>query len=276
MLALLDEGEPILPISAKTGEGVEAVLEAIIKHIPPPSGSPLGVPFRALAFDSWFDEFKGVVSLISVASGKIGRGEKHTWTCSLRKSDFGLVGDRITSINTQKNYEVNDIGILHPGQVPVSEGLATGQVGYITCGMKDPMDGMCDTEGCLSKNPKLSHDLPAFLGDTFHKTGTPTEPLEAFRPQKAMVYAGLFPFEASQFPKLEESVRKLTLTDRSVSVQRESSAALGQGFRLGFLGALHAEVFKQRLEDEYQSEVLITKSFVSLKRELSMQAAPSC
>ncbi|CAD6583124.1 MAG: Translation factor guf1 mitochondrial [Cyphobasidiales sp. Tagirdzhanova-0007] len=252
--ALLDPHDPILPISAKTGQGVESILDAIVKHIPPPlasastsehQSSDADVSFRALAFDSWYNEFKGVVSLVAVASGSIAKGEK------------------ITSLYTRKSYEISEIGVLHPGQVPISESLNTGQVGYVMCGMKDPAD--------------------AFLGDTFHRSGFPTAALEDFKPQKPMVYAGLFPYESSQFIKLDESVRKLTLTDRSVSVQRESSAALGQGFRLGFLGALHAEVFRQRLEDEqvvflletfsvliclcfrYQSEVLVTKSFVSLK-----------
>ena len=147
----------------------------------------------------------------------------------------------MTSIFTGKSYDVSEVGILQPQRISMPEGLATGQTGWVTMGMKDPRD--------------------AFLGDTFHHTGRPTEPLQSFTPQRSMVYAGLFPFDASQFIKLDEAVRRLTLTDRSVTMQRESSAALGQGFRLGFLGALHADVFRQRLEDEWVSLRELSVSF---------------
>lgn len=105
---------------------------------------------------------------------------------------ISLSGDKLTSIFTSKNYEVSDVGILHPARVSMPEGLSAGQVGWITCGMKDARD--------------------ACLGDTFHHTGTPTEPLEKFVPQKAMVYAGLFPFDSTQFIKLDEAVRRVTST----------------------------------------------------------------
>ncbi|KAG2020059.1 Guf1 protein [Coprinopsis cinerea AmutBmut pab1-1] len=153
-------------------------------------------------------------------------------------------GDKIASCHTRKRYEVTDIGIMYPEEVP-TQGLNPGQVGYIACGMKQSSE--------------------AHVGDTLHRLGEKVEPLAGFQPAKAMVFAGIFPIENSDFPKLEESINRLTLTDRSVTVQRESSSALGQGCRLGFLGTLHMDVFRQRLEDEYDASVIITSPTVPYK-----------
>ncbi|KIM48774.1 hypothetical protein M413DRAFT_437952 [Hebeloma cylindrosporum] len=215
----------ILQISAKTGKGVEAVLKAIIERIPPPNASAED-PLKAFLFDSLYDKYRGVISLISVQGGV------------LRK------GDKIASCFTRKKYEVTELGIMYPEEVP-TKSLYPGQVGYIACNMKQSSE--------------------AHIGDTIHRVGEVVEPMAGFQPAKAMVFAGVYPIDSSDFPKLEESINRLTLTDRSVTVQRETSSALGQGCRLGFLGTLHMDVFRQRLEDEHDANVIITAPTVPYK-----------
>ncbi|PFH54152.1 hypothetical protein AMATHDRAFT_135267 [Amanita thiersii Skay4041] len=215
----------ILYISAKTGKGVEAVLEAIINRIPPPT-SQEGEPFKAFLFDSFYDKYRGVISLLNVQNGIIQKG------------------DKIASCHTRKKYEITELGIMYPEQVPTST-LHPGQVGYIACNMKESSE--------------------AHIGDTLHRVGQPVEPMPGFQPMKAMVYAGIYPIDSNDFPKLEESIKRLTLTDRSVIVQRETSSALGQGCRLGFLGTLHMDVFRQRLEDEFNANIIITAPTVPYK-----------
>ena len=117
----------------------------------------------------------------------------------------------------------------------------------------------------ISTRPIIAPLPPAHIGDTLHRVGAPVDPMPGFRPAKAMVFAGVFPIDNADFPKLEESIRRLTLTDRSIAVQRESSSALGQGCRLGFLGTLHMDVFRQRLEDEYDASVIVTAPTVPFK-----------
>ncbi|KIK59546.1 hypothetical protein GYMLUDRAFT_60102 [Collybiopsis luxurians FD-317 M1] len=229
----------ILPISAKTGRGVEAVLQAVIDRIPAPQ-SRKDAPVKAFLFDSLYDRYRGVISLVNIQDGV------------LRK------GDRIASCHTRKKYEIVEIGLMYPEEVP-TDILCPRQVGYIACNMKE--------------------SLEAHIGDTLHRVVEPVPPMPGFKPSKAMVYAGIFPMDSSDFPKLEESIKRLTLTDRSVTFQRESSSALGQGTRLGFLGTLHMDVFRQRLEDEYDANIIITASTVPYKREyyvLSLLSTSSC
>lgn len=215
----------VLQISAKTGRGVETVLQAIIERIPPPSGS-VHEPLKALLFDSQYDRYRGVISLVNVMNGVMRKGY------------------RIASCHTGKKYEVTEVGVMHPEEVPVMH-LQPGQVGYIACNMKESTE--------------------AHVGDTLHQVNVPVDPMPGFQPTKAMVYAGVFPVDTNDFIKLEESIRRLTLTDRSVTIQRESSTALGQGCRLGFLGTLHMDVFRQRLEDEYDANIIITAPTVPYK-----------
>ncbi|GAA5910361.1 hypothetical protein JCM8208_006021 [Rhodotorula glutinis] len=228
----------ILRISAKTGWGVDSVLDAVVERIPPPlprsSLEAAREPFRGLVFDSWYDSFRGVVSLVSVFEGEVKKG------------------DSITSTITGNDYTVLDLGILSPREISIAEhpdagsrSLRRGMAGWVVCGMKNPKD--------------------AFLGDTFHLTSAPTAPLESFKPLKSMVFAGIYPLDPGGFTKLEEAIRRLTLTDRSVTSNRESSTFLGQGFRLGFNGSLHMDVFRQRLEDEFGEEVIVTRPLVPVK-----------
>ncbi|KAK4700560.1 hypothetical protein P7C70_g5688, partial [Phenoliferia sp. Uapishka_3] len=249
------EEDEVLRVSAKTGLGVKTVLEGLVSRIPPPKEvqvrkcfASMGFSFhdlfirilqpneklRCLVFDSWYDSFRGVVSLVAVVEGE------------LRK------GDSITSTTTRLPYTIVDLGIMSPKEISISNHpilesrvLRKGMVGWIVCGMKDVKD--------------------AYLGDTFHHTHAPMPPLESFKPLKSMVFAGIYPLEPGGFPKLEEAVRRLTLTDRSVSSNRESSSFLGQGFRLGFNGSLHMDVFRQRLEDEFDEEVIVTRPLVPVK-----------
>ncbi|KAG5654114.1 Translation factor guf1 mitochondrial [Sphagnurus paluster] len=229
--------DDIIRISAKTGQGVENILEAIITRIPPPSGSPIA-PLKAFLFDSLYDRYRGVISLVNIQEG------------ILRK------GDKVASCHTRKKYEVTELGIMHPEEVP-TDSLRAGQVGYIACNMKESSEA--------KKKQSYEGFRVAHIGDTIHRVGESVEPLPGFKPAKAMVFAGVFPVDSNDFPKLEESIKRLTLTDRSVTVQRESSSALGQGCRLGFLGTLHMDVFRQRLEDEYDANIIITAPTVPYK-----------
>ncbi|WVR07951.1 GTP-binding protein LepA [Kwoniella sp. DSM 27419] len=219
--------EDHMRISAKSGLGVENVLSNIVDGLPAPKKweSDDG-KLRGLIFDTFYDQFRGVVSLVRIFSGTLKKG------------------DKVRFLQAGRKYEILEVGIQNPEEVPVDM-LRDGQVGYVVCNMKNSEE--------------------AFIGDTICLADKPVEPLPGFKPMKAMVYAGIFPMDSSDFPKLEESIERLTLNDRSVSVQRESSAALSQGFRLGFLGTLHMDVFKQRLEDEYSSEVIVTAPTVPYK-----------
>ncbi|GAA5929774.1 GTPase GUF1 [Sporobolomyces koalae] len=230
------EESEILRLSAKTGLGVESVLEAVIERIPPPPpvAQDKPEPLQALVFDSYYDSFRGVVSLCSVFQGEIKKG------------------DSITSTTSGNSYTVLDLGILSPREISIADRpdpagriLRKGMVGWVVCGMKEVKD--------------------AYLGDTFHHTNAPMPPLESFKPLKSMVFAGIYPLDPGGFTKLEEAIRRLTLTDRSVTSNRESSTFLGQGFRLGFNGSLHMDVFRQRLEDEYGEEVIVTRPLVPVK-----------
>ncbi|CAO3691426.1 unnamed protein product [Umbelopsis ramanniana] len=215
----------VLKISAKTRKNIEAVLPSVIDNIPSPTGSK-DKPMRALLFDSWFDTYVGVVCMLAVVDGVIKKG------------------DKIMSAHGEEKYEVSEVGIMHPEQLPTGY-LHAGQVGYIICGMK--------------------HASEAHIGDTFHHLKSKVEPLPGFEAAKSMVFAGIFPVDTTDFQKLDESIKKLTLNDASVSVHKETSNALGQGWRLGFLGTLHMDVFRQRLEEEYEANVIVTQPTVPYK-----------
>ncbi|KAE8228673.1 hypothetical protein CF326_g6390 [Tilletia indica] len=220
------DAHPPICISAKTGQGVDDVLQAIVDRTESVPGAQEGAieerdgpGFRALVFDSWFDHFRGVVALVSVKDGAVRKG------------------DRIASSFTGKKYEVIELSINHPTPVKVPI-LRKGQVGMIVANMKNIED--------------------AEIGDTFHLAHETVEPLEAFEATTPMVFAGIFPIDSTEWPKLEDSLRRLTLNDRSIALTRDSSLALGQGARLGFLGTLHLSVFRQRLEDEFGQRIIVT------------------
>uniref|UniRef100_A0A670J1S0 GTP binding elongation factor GUF1 n=1 Tax=Podarcis muralis TaxID=64176 RepID=A0A670J1S0_PODMU len=216
-------------ISAKLGTNVERILQEVIERIPPPSASTQD-PLKALVFDSTFDHYRGVIANIALLGGEVCKGQ------------------RIESAHTKKVYEVNEVGILKPNEQPTHK-LYAGQVGYLIAGMKEVKE--------------------AQIGDTIYLHNQPVEPLPGFKSAKPMVFAGMYPVDQSEYNNLKSAVEKLTLNDSSVSVHRDSSLALGAGWRLGFLGLLHMEVFNQRLEQEYNASVILTAPTVPYKAVLS-------
>uniref|UniRef100_A0A3Q2USN1 GTP binding elongation factor GUF1 n=1 Tax=Haplochromis burtoni TaxID=8153 RepID=A0A3Q2USN1_HAPBU len=221
--------EECIRISAKLGTNVDKVLQAVVNRIPPPIASTED-PFKALVFDSNFDHYRGVVANIAVFGGRVKKG------------------DKIVSAHLGKAYEVNELGLLRPDEHPTQK-LFAGQVGYIIAGMKDVKE--------------------AQIGDTLYLHEQPVEALPGFKPAKAMVFAGMYPMDQSEYTGLRSAIERLTLNDSSVAVQRDSSLALGAGWRLGFLGLLHMEVFNQRLEQEYNASVIVTAPTVPYKAVLS-------
>ncbi|XP_028780531.1 translation factor GUF1 homolog, mitochondrial isoform X5 [Neltuma alba] len=214
----LDPSDALLT-SAKTGQGLEQVLPAVIERMPPPPGKS-GSPLRMLLLDSYYDEYKGVICHVAVVDG------------ALRK------GDKISSAATGQAYEALDVGIMHP-ELKSTGILLTGQVGYVVSGMRSTKD--------------------ARVGDTLFHTRSTIEPLPGFKPAKHMVFSGLYPADGSDFEALNHAIERLTCNDASVSITKESSTALGLGFsRCGFLGLLHMDVFHQRLEQEYGAHVIST------------------
>ncbi|KAK2972396.1 hypothetical protein RJ640_010833 [Escallonia rubra] len=218
-----------LMTSAKTGQGLDQVLPAVIERIPPPPGKN-NLPLRMLLLDSYYDEYKGVICHVAVVDG------------ALRK------GDRISSAATGQSYDVLDVGIMHPELKPTGV-LLTGQVGYVVSGMRSTKE--------------------ARVGDTLQHYRSTVEPLPGFKPAKHMVFSGLYPADGSDFEALNHAIERLTCNDASVSIAKESSTALGLGFRCGFLGLLHMDVFHQRLEQEHGIHVISTVPTVPYMFEYS-------
>ncbi|KAI4491304.1 hypothetical protein M0802_010237 [Mischocyttarus mexicanus] len=222
------KGSEVLKISAKLGIGVEELLQAVLKRLPPPPVNR-NSSFRGLIFDSWYDKYKGAVSLIYVKDGSLS------------------VGEQITSFASKKSYEVKNLAILRPEEEHVKT-LFAGEVGSIKCNMKTSKE--------------------AYIGDTLYKKGHSVEPLGGFKTVKPMVFAGVYPMDQSHFIKLQGAIEKLILNDSAVEVSPCSSAALGRGWRAGFLGLLHMEVFIQRLEQEYGAEPIVTAPGVTYKAKV--------
>jgi len=218
--------ERVLRLSAKTGAGIEEVLEHVVADLPPPSGRPDG-PFRALIFDSKFDPYRGVVALVRVVDGSVG------------------VGGTIRFLSTGKTYDVAEVGRLRLGLEP-QEVLEAGQVGYIVAGVKTVAD--------------------ARVGDTIGDARAEgLEPLPGFREVKSMVFSGLYPIDSERYEALKEALGKLVLNDAALIYEPETSVALGFGFRCGFLGLLHLEIVSERLRREYQIELIATTPSVEYR-----------
>jgi GTP-binding protein LepA len=211
--------EDILPCSAKTGEGVEAILDAIIEQIPPPEGDP-DAPLQALIFDSHFDQYRGVVSSLRVMNGRIEASQ------SVRFMQAGTV------------HAVDEIGVRTPGNKPVKV-LEAGEVGYLIAGIKDVGE--------------------ARSGETVTDARKPAEAvLDGYSEPQPMVFCGLYPIEGDDYSTLRESLEKLQLNDSSFSYAPETSGALGFGFRCGYLGLLHMEIVRERLEREFNLSLIAT------------------
>ncbi|MGI9311339.1 MAG: translation elongation factor 4 [bacterium] len=213
-----------LCVSAKTGEGVDAVLERIVARLPPPSGDP-SCPLRALVLDSWFDNYLGVVSLIRVVDGVLRAGRSHS-------------GSRIRMMSTGFDYQVERIGTFTPKAVAV-DALGAGAVGFMVAGLKEVK--------------------AARVGDTVTASRAPAaKALAGFREIKPTVFAGLYPVNSADFEAFRVALGKLGLNDAALAYEPESSQALGFGFRCGFLGMLHMEIVRERLEREHHLELIAT------------------
>jgi elongation factor 4 len=224
----LDTSKAVL-VSAKTGMNVEAILPQVIEQIPPPVGSQ-NTPLRLLLVDSWYDNYRGVILLVRIFSGRL------------------KAGDTIRSLATNLKFIVGEVGIMYPDQTPQTF-LRAGQVGYIYF------------------NPGMKRIQDAKIGDTFTHVGSEAlvEPLPGFEDPKAMVFVAAFPVDQSDYGHLEDSINAVTLNDRAVTVSKESSEALGAGWRLGFLGTLHCSVFEDRLRQEHGASIILTPPTVPFK-----------
>ena len=209
----------ILEASAKEGRGIDELLEAVVGRVPPPSGDP-EAPLRALVFDSAFDAYKGVVAYVRVVDGGLRPGA------------------RIRLMATGRTFEVTELGVFRPARASVQE-LSLGAVGYLAASVRNVAD-------CR-------------VGDTVTDAEHPaSEPLPGYRPAKPMVFAGLYPIDSGDFGRLREALEKLQLNDAALAFEAETSAALGFGFRCGFLGLLHMDVVQERLEREYNLSLITT------------------
>ena len=226
-------GEPaddVLRISAKTGVGVTAVLDELIARVPPPHGDP-DAPARALIFDSEFDQYRGVIAYIRVVDGTFSKGRA------------------IHAMQANLEAEIDDIGFFTP-EMTSTEQLTAGEVGFLITGIKDVT--------------KLR------VGDTLTTKANPaSEPLPGYREVKPMVFCGLFPIDTDAYPELRDALEKLTLNDAALSWEPETSDALGFGFRCGFLGLLHMDIVRERLEREYDLELLATMPSVEYEVTLT-------
>ena len=221
--------DEIILCSAKSGIGVKELLDAIIERIPAPKGN-INNNLQALIFDSYFDSYRGIVTLVRVVNGKI------------------RVGDKIKMFTTNTTYDVVELGV-HTPQIKKKNELTTGEVGYICASIKKIDD--------------------VHVGDTITLVSNPGEQLSGYKPMKPMVFCGLYPIESSKFPMLREALEKLKLNDASLEFQPETSEALGFGFRCGFLGLLHMEIIEERIEREFNIDLIATSPSVIYEVELT-------
>lgn len=215
--------------SAKTGQGVQDVLEKVVELVPPPDGDP-EAPLKALIFDSYYDSYRGVIVLVRIKEGRV------------------KVGQEILLMAANKKYIVTEVGIRTPKERPVSE-LSAGEVGYLAANVKDIKD--------------------VFPGETITEAACPcAEPLPGYRRINPMVYCGLYPVDTRKYEDLKDALAKLSLNDSSLVYEPESSKALGFGFRCGFLGLLHMDVVQERLEREYGLDLILTAPSVSYRAKV--------
>jgi len=214
----LDASEAI-SISAKTGAGIENVLEAIVHRLPPPVGNTAS-QLKVLLVDSWYDPFLGVIVLVRILDGELKKG------------------DRIKMMATNSTYQVDKIGVFKPEMVD-TDYLGAGEIGYLTASIKRVRD--------------------TIVGDTItHLNATNVLPIEGMQPSQPVVYCGMYPIDSSDYGTLKDAIEKITLNDSSFHTEPETSTALGFGFRCGFLGLLHLEVIRERLEREYKLDLIVT------------------
>ena len=222
--------EEILLVSAKTGVGIKELVEAIIERIPAPKGNK-NDKLQALIFDSYYDSYRGIVTLLRIVNGSV------------------KVGDKIKMMATGAEYDVVELGINNPGEKKVNT-LTVGEVGYLCASIKNIEDVKVGDTVTLANNSAL-------------------EPLAGYKPMKPMVFCGVYPIESSRYPDLREALEKLKLNDASLQFEPETSQALGFGFRCGFLGLLHMEIIEERIEREFGIELIATSPSVVYEIELT-------
>ncbi len=215
-----------IPCSAKTGIGIDEILEAIVARIPAPRGNP-DAPLRAMIIDSWFDSYVGVVMLVRVVDGRLGKGE------------------RIKMMASGASYNADNLGVFTPANEP-RQSLEAGEVGYIIAGIKE------------LQAAKVGDTVTLIKAGTGGAAATATEALPGFKEIQPQVFAGLYPTEASEYDSLRDALEKLKLNDASLHYEPEVSQALGFGFRCGFLGLLHMEIVQERLEREFDQDLITT------------------
>src|SRR5215208_6908259 len=229
-----EDPDRVLRISAKPGEGIEAVLDAIVERIPPPAGD-LEAPSRALVFDSSYDQYRGVVAFVRMVDGSFSRGEP------------------VRAMAQGTRFEAEEVGFFSPTMV-AADALRAGEVGYVITGLKD-----------VSK---------LRVGDTLTSERRPAaEPLPGYKDVKPMVFAGLFPTDSDDYPELRDALERLKLNDAALFYEPETSQALGFGFRCGFLGLLHMEIVRERLEREFDLDLLVTAPTVAYRVHAPAQSA---
>src|SRR3954469_6478555 len=212
------DAKEILRISAKTGDGVAELLDAVVKRIPPPEGDA-DAPLQGLIFDSYYDQYRGVVSAVRIVNGTLN------------------AGSRLRFLQANATHEIEEIGVRTPHPTPVAT-LGPGEVGYLIAGIKDVGQ--------------------AKVGETVTDAARRAEPLAGYRDPKPMVFCGLYPVEGDEYSDLREALERLRLNDSSFTYEPETSGALGFGFRCGFLGLLHMEIVRERLEREYDLALVAT------------------
>jgi len=218
-MAVAIDASDAIPASAKAGIGIDEILEAIVQRIPPPKGKP-DAPLRALIYDSHFDSYQGAVAYIRIKDGSVKKG------------------DKIKMMSTGATFDIDSTGVFSPSLM-VNDGLGTGEVGFLTAAMKSIGD--------------------ASVGDTVTlASNSATEPLPGYRKALSMVFCGLYPSDGDQYEDLRDAIDKLRLNDASLAFEPETSAALGFGFRCGFLGLLHMEIARERLEREFGLDLILT------------------
>ncbi len=224
------EADDAVLASAKAGIGIEEILEKIVEEVPPPMGDP-DAPLQALIFDSLYDSYRGVVAYICVKEGSV------------------KVGDKIKMMATGKEFEVNEVGVFNPKPVQLDE-LSVGDVGYLTASIKNVKDTRVGDTITLANNPA-------------------SEPLPGYKKLNPMVYCGLFPVDANQYNDLREALERLELNDSALQYEAETSQALGFGFRCGFLGLLHMEIIQERIEREFNIDLITTAPSVIYEVEMT-------
>jgi GTP-binding protein LepA len=226
----------IILASAKAGIGIEDILEAIVAKVPAPPAAT-GGPFRALIFDSYYDAYRGIVVFFRVVDGQVKRG------------------DKVRFLASEAEHEVSEIGVMTPQQVPVAT-LRAGEVGYLWGNIKEVMDARVGDTVALASEYKLARSKGA---------DPPIQPLPGYAESVPMVYCGLFPVDADDYDALRDAIGKLRLNDAALAYEPENSGAMGFGFRCGFLGLLHMEIVQERLQREYDLDLIVTAPSVVYK-----------